>query len=66
MTKLQNPTRVAFEAVNASLKEASGTQKKLGKALDKVGDPPLHVLSLPTTDCAVAPAVLPPPPACRP
>jgi len=35
MTKLQNPTRVAFEAVNASLKEASGTQKKLGKALDK-------------------------------
>ncbi|KAK3329072.1 CTLH/CRA C-terminal to lish motif domain-containing protein [Apodospora peruviana] len=35
LTKLQNPTKVAFEKVNDNLKEASSAQKKFGKALNE-------------------------------
>ncbi|KAK1835518.1 CTLH/CRA C-terminal to lish motif domain-containing protein [Podospora conica] len=35
MTKLQNPTKLAFEQVNNDLKEVSGAHKKLGRAIDK-------------------------------
>ena len=37
MTKLQNPTKLAFEQVNNDLKEVSAAHKKLGRAIDKVG-----------------------------
>ncbi|KAH8883661.1 hypothetical protein GQ53DRAFT_427384 [Thozetella sp. PMI_491] len=35
MTKLQNPIKEGFEAINSNLKEVSKGQKGLGKALDK-------------------------------
>ncbi len=37
MTKLQNPVKEGFDAVNNNLKEVSKGQKSMGKALDKVG-----------------------------
>lgn len=39
MTKLQNPLKERFEAVNKDLANVSKTQKKLGKALDKALPP---------------------------
>lgn len=36
MTKLQNPTKVAFDRVNDNLKEVSSTQKKFYKSLNEV------------------------------
>ncbi|KAK4178115.1 CTLH/CRA C-terminal to lish motif domain-containing protein [Triangularia setosa] len=35
ITKLQNPVKTAFEAVNDGLKGAAAAHKKMGKALDK-------------------------------
>ena len=40
MTKLQNPIKEGFEAVNNNLKEVSKGQKSMGRALDKVCTPP--------------------------
>ena len=37
MTKLQNPIKDRFEALNRDLRDASKHQKNFGKALDKVG-----------------------------
>ncbi len=39
MTKLQNPIKEGFEAVNNNLKEVSKGQKSMGRALDKVCTP---------------------------
>ena len=39
LTKLQNPVKNGFEKINDSLKAASSTHKKIGKALDRVCDP---------------------------
>ena len=50
MTKLQNPIKEGFEAVNDSLKEASKGQRNLGKALDKVCRSPRRPISL--TSCS--------------
>lgn len=36
MTKLQNPIKDRFEALNRDLRDASKHQKNFGKALDKV------------------------------
>jgi len=35
LTKLQNPVKNGFEKINDSLKAASSTHKKIGKALDR-------------------------------
>lgn len=37
MTKLQNPVKDRFEALNKDLRDISKHQKNFGKALDKVG-----------------------------
>ncbi len=36
MTKLQNPIRESFDAVNDDLKAVNRAQREFGKALDKV------------------------------
>ena len=41
MTKLQNPIKDRFEALNRDLRDASKHQKNFGKALDKVRPFPL-------------------------
>lgn len=42
MTKLQNPIKDRFEALNRDLRDSSKQQKNFGKALDKVRPPSLH------------------------
>lgn len=44
MTKLQNPIKDRFEALNRDLRDASKQQKNFGKALDKVRHPSLYIL----------------------
>lgn len=42
MTKLQNPIKDRFEALNRDLRDSSKQQKNFGKALDKVRPPSLY------------------------
>ena len=46
MTKLQNPIKDRFEALNRDLRDASKQQKNFGKALDKVRPPPPSTSSI--------------------